>query len=325
MLAARTHAARGSLYTVILRVPPQFALEFRACPLQVTAPVPNPVDSAFTKFLLSLSLIAGSFSATIAEAIEPMPAHLTLRIPSKVLAETRVINVYVPPGYSGKADIRYPVLYMLDGGVDEDFAHLSTTVDELIQRGDIPPMLLVGIENTERRRDLTGPTTVDTDRDIAPVVGESAAFREFIGTELMPQIRLFYRVNDDTAIIGESLAGLFVVETMFLKPDLFDTYIALDPSLWWNAEQWWREAGSRLDGSVAIHARLFLASAGDSGGATAHLADALCRNPLDGLTWTYSAHPELRHANIFHSLEREVIAQVFSAQPWPQPACEGQE
>jgi predicted alpha/beta superfamily hydrolase len=310
---------------VIRRLSTQFALEFRACPLQVTAPVPNFVDSAVAKFLLSFSLLACGFSAAMVQAIEPMPAHLTLRIPSKVLSETRVVNVYVPPGYSGKADIRYPTLYMLDGGENEDFGHLSTTVDELIQRGDIPPMLLVGIENTERRRDLTGPTTVDTDRDIAPVVGESAAFREFVETELMPQIRLFYRVNDDTAIIGESLAGLFVVETMFLKPNLFNTYIALDPSLWWNAEQWWREAGSRLDGSVAIHARLFLASAGDSGSASAHLADALCRNPLDGLTWTYSAHPELRHANIFRSLEHEVITQVFSAQPWPQPTCEGKE
>jgi predicted alpha/beta superfamily hydrolase len=263
--------------------------------------------------------------AASVHADESMPAHLTLRIPSKALAETRVVNVYVPPGYDGKAVLRYPVLYMLDGGVEEDFPHLSSTVDALIQSGDIPPMLLVGIENTERRRDLTGPTTVDADREIAQVVGGSAAFREFIASELIPQIRMFYQVNDDTAIIGESLAGLFAVETMFLKPDLFDTYIALDPSLWWNAEQWWREAGSRLDGSLAIRARLYLASAGDSGTATAHLADALCRNPVEGFVWTYAAHPELRHANIFRKLERDVITQVFSGQPLPPPACEVQE
>jgi hypothetical protein len=79
-----------------------------------------------------------------------MPAHLTLRVPSNVLAETRVINVYVPPDYSGKADKRYPVLYMLDGGEQEDFPHLVGTLVALIKAGTIPPMLLVGIENTER-------------------------------------------------------------------------------------------------------------------------------------------------------------------------------
>jgi predicted alpha/beta superfamily hydrolase len=279
----------------------------------------------FTLSRASFVLAALFCCSSSVHADESIPAHLSLRIPSKLLSETRVVNVYVPPGYDGKSEQRYPVLYMLDGGVKEDFPHLSSTLDALIQNGEIPPMLLVGIENTERRRDLTGPTTVEGDREIAPVVGGSAAFREFIATELMPQIRMFYRVNDDTAIIGESLAGLFAVETMFLKPDLFDTYIALDPSLWWNAEQWWREAGSRLDGSLAIHARLFLASAGDSGTATAHLADALCRNPLEGFVWTYAAHPKLRHANIFRKLERQVITQVFSGQPLPPPTCEAQE
>ena len=280
----------------------------------------------FIRSIAARSLIAASLflcaTCVVADEVEEMPAHLTLRIPSKLLAETRVVNVYAPPGYNGKAETRYPVLYMLDGGEKEDFPHLASTLDALIVANEIPPMLLVGIENTERRRDMTGPTSVDSDREIAPVVGESAAFRGFIERELMPQIRVFYNVNDDAAIIGESLAGLFVIETMFLQPDLFDTYIALDPSLWWNAEQWWREAGSRLDGSADIHARLFLASAGDSGNASAHLADALCLNPLPNLHWTYTPHPKLLHANIFRKLEKEILTQAFSGQPMEPPKCE---
>ncbi len=274
--------------------------------------------------LISTSLfVLGAFvcAGLVAAKDESMPAHLTLRIPSRLLAETRVINVYVPPGYDGKADIRYPVLYMLDGGVKEDFAHLANTLDNLIKEEAIPAMLLVGIENTERRRDLTGPTTVDSDREISPVVGGSAIFREFIETELKPQIAMFYQVNDDSAIIGESLAGLFVVETLFVRPKLFDTYIALDPSVWWNAEQWWREAGKRLDGLTEIHARLFLASAGDSGSSTPHLVDALCGNRLAGFQWSYAAHPELRHANIFRKLEKKVLIEAFSGKPMTEPEC----
>ena len=279
----------------------------------------HSIGPVVTKLTMLFGLLFAAGSA--ASKDEPMPAHLTLRIPSKLLAETRVVNVYVPPGYDGKADARYPVLYMLDGGVEEDFPHLVNTLDGLITENTIPPMLLVGIENTDRRRDLTGPTTVDSDREIAPLVGGSAVFREFIEKELKPQIAMFYNVSDDSAIIGESLAGLFVVETLFIKPKLFDTYIALDPSLWWNAEQWWREAGKRLDGSTEIHARLFLASAGDSGSSTAHLADSLCGNPLAGFQWSYAAHSELRHANIFRKLEKESLSEAFSGKSMAEPDC----
>ena len=281
----------------------------------------DSIHPALARLLLALGLLFGAAGATAAAATS-IPAHLTLRIPSKVLAATRVVNVYVPPDYSGKAEKRYPVLYMLDGGENEDFPHLVGTLDALIKAGTIPPMLLVGIENTERRRDMTGPTTVDSDRQIAPQVGGSATFRQFLAEELLPQIHAFYNVNEEAAIIGESLAGLFVIETMFVQNDLFDTYIAIDPSLWWNAEQWWREAGTRLNGSVAIDARLFLASAGDSGGASAHFADALCRNPLPDLHWNYTHHANLRHANIYRKLEKTLLTEAFSGRPMTTAKCD---
>ena len=270
-------------------------------------------------FLLALSMLPASSGA--AEDEEALPIHLTLRVPSKILAETRVINIHVPPGYDSKAEKTYPVLYMPDGGIREDFPHVAQALDELTASGEIPPMLLVGIENTERRRDLTGPTMVASDRDIAPTVGGSAAFRGFVADELMPLVRTLYKVNDETAIIGESLAGLFVVETLFVQPALFDAYIALDPSLWWNAQQWWREAGSRLNAMQDIDVRLLLASAGDSGEATANLADALCRNPKAGFSWTHAPRSDLRHDNIYRGMEHAVLRQMFSGQPLPAPDC----
>jgi predicted alpha/beta superfamily hydrolase len=203
----------------------------------------------------------------------------------------------------------------------EDFPHVARAVDALIRSGEIPPMLLVGIENTERRRDLTGPTEVESDRTIAPAVGGSEAFRGFISRELMPLIQTFYRVTDEASIIGESLAGLFVVETLFVQPGLFDSYIALDPSLWWNAQQWWREAGSRLDGMAGVQVRLLLASAGDSGDAADNLADALCRHPVQGLRWAHVPRPDLRHGDIFRSLEHSVLRQMFSGQELAAPDC----
>src|SRR5262249_39297306 len=139
-----------------------------------------------------------------------------------------------------------PVLYMPDGGMAEDFLHVAGLVQVSVGNGTMRPFLLVGIENTQRRRDVTGPTENEEDKKIAPRVGGSAAFRSFIRQELMPQVKTRYRTTNETAIVGESLAGLFVVETFLKEPDLFDIYIAFDPSLWWNNQKLVNDAAKDL-------------------------------------------------------------------------------
>jgi predicted alpha/beta superfamily hydrolase len=172
----------------------------------------------------------------------------------------------------------------------------------------------VGIENTERRRDMTGPTEIAEDRKIAPRVGGSAAFRSFIRDELMPQVRSRYRVTNETAIIGESLAGLFIVETFFLQPKLFDTYIALSPSLWWNGEELVRKAGERLKAQPALRNTLYLSSADEENIAppTARLAETLRKSAPAGLKWQFEPRPDLRHHNIYRSVSPQVLRKWFA-------------
>lgn len=246
-------------------------------------------------------------------AEEPAPPHTTFTMESKAVAETRRINVYTPPGYeTGSA--RFPVLYMPDGGMQEDFPHLSTTIDTAIRAGEMRPLILVGIENTERRRDVTGPTEVEEDRKIAPRVGGSVAFRRFIADELMPEIGRRYRVTDETGIIGESLAGLFIVETFFLQPELFDTYIALDPSLWWNNEELVKKAAERLKSQKELRGTTLYLSAAekDIAAATARLAEILRAHPPAGLSWQYKPRPDLRHDNIYRSVSPQVLRELFA-------------
>ena len=200
-----------------------------------------------------------------APASDPILPHQTLTLDSRVLGETRRINVYKPPGYGDAADARYPVLYVPDGGVEEDFPHVTADIDAAIRAGEMRPVIVVGIENTERRRDMTGPTDVATDRKIAPRVGGSANFRAFIRDELIPAIRRRVPGNGQTAIVGESLAGLFVLETFFQEPRLFDIYIALSPSLWWNAQALVRGAAERLRAQPRLTGTLYFATAGDDG------------------------------------------------------------
>ena len=114
----------------------------------------------------------------------PLTIGETFTIDSKVLGETRRINVYVPPVYGDSLNAPRPVLYMPDGGMAEDFLHVAGLMQVSVGNGTVRPFILVGIENTKRRRDLTGPTTIERDKKIAPVVGGPDAFREFIKTEL---------------------------------------------------------------------------------------------------------------------------------------------
>ena len=120
-------------------------------------------------------------------------------------------------------------------------------------------MILVGIANTQRRRDLTGFTEVEKDREIAPVVGGSEKFRAFIKEELFPEINKRYRTTNEKSIIGESLSGLFVVETFLLTPDMFDNYIAFDPSLWWNNHSLVKTAKQHLENFPKTEKRIWFA------------------------------------------------------------------
>jgi predicted alpha/beta superfamily hydrolase len=128
-------------------------------------------------------------AAGAAEKAAPLAIGETFTLQSKVLGETRRINVYLPPGYAEAPDKRFPVLYMPDGGLAEDFLHVAGLVQVSVGNGTMRPFVLVGIENTERRRDLTGPTQNEEDRKIAPRVGGSATFRKFLRQELMPDVK----------------------------------------------------------------------------------------------------------------------------------------
>lgn len=258
-----------------------------------------------------LAVFAGSAVA----AAPPMPAHASFTIDSVRLGEVRHINVYTPPGYDVAKDVRYPVLYMPDGGMQEDFPHVVTDVDTAIRAGEMRPMIVVGIENTERRRDMTGPTEVDSDRKIAVHVGGSAAFRAFIANELMPQIRQCYRTNGKNAIVGESLAGLFVIETFLLQPKLFDTYIALSPSLWWNNMALAHSAAARLKAWPGLTGTLYFATASDDdmGDASEVLQAALRANASHRLTWFYQPWPTLHHSDIYINASPKVFRQLFPA------------
>jgi hypothetical protein len=159
-------------------------------------------------------------------------------IQSKILAEKRVLNIYLPEGYHKDDSIRYPVIYLLDGSADEDFIHIAGLVQFLNFSwvNILPKSILVGIANVDRKRDFTFPTTIAEDKKESPTSGSSQKFILFIEKELQPFIERNYKTNSSKTLIGQSLGGLLATEILFEKPGLFANYVIVSPSLWWNNE-----------------------------------------------------------------------------------------
>jgi hypothetical protein len=245
---------------------------------------------------------------------EPLTIGQSFEIRSAVVNATRRINVYCPPGFDAAAEQSLPVPYMPDGGMAEDLLHVAGLVQVSVGNNTMRPWLLVGIENTERRRDLTGPTDNGDDRKIAEHLGGSQCFRDFIRTELMPEIRSRYRTTQESGIAGESLAGLFVVESFVRAPGLFDRYVAIDPSLWWNRRQLVTAAAGRIGGHAYDGKALFVATSSDADARdVAELVDARrTSGALPSLDFHYRTYPEETHATVYHPAALTAFRAILS-------------
>ncbi|WP_438712528.1 alpha/beta hydrolase [Aquimarina muelleri] len=182
----------------------------------------------------------GSFGQSLPKAISESDFSIgkSITIKSKILEETRNLNIYLPMGYSKDSIKTYPVIYLLDGSKNEDFIHISG----IVQFGSfswiniIPESIVVGIANVDRKKDFTYTSTNTLDQKDFPTSGKSENFVKFLQKELQPFIETTFRTGNSNTIIGQSLGGLLATEILFKTPDLFDNYIIVSPSLWWDNE-----------------------------------------------------------------------------------------
>jgi len=157
-------------------------------------------------------------------------------IQSVQLNEKRTLNIYLPEGYNKNDTTKYPVIYLLDGSADEDFIHIVGLVqfNSFPWVNRVPPSIVVGIANVDRKRDFTFPSTIEKEKKTYPTAGHSDKFIAFIEKDLQPYIEKKYKTNATKTIIGESLGGLLATEILLKKPTLFNKYIIISPSLWWD-------------------------------------------------------------------------------------------
>lgn len=271
-------------------------------------------------FRIAAAVIALAFAVpAAAQTIEPTPILIgqSYALPSATYGGPREINVWLPPGYEQSGQT-YPVLYLLDGGQAQDFHHISGLAQLGTIVGTTRDVIVVGVASVDRRNELALPT--DNPELIAryPTQGQSARFRQFLSDEVLPFVEARYRTNGETALMGESLAGLFVVETFLKEPQMFDAWVAVSPSLWWDGGRLARQAGAYLR-DHSNDSRSLILTIGDEGGEMQTAMDVLVSNLRDfampGLNWTYEPRPTESHATIYHGAALDAFRHLYALPP----------
>lgn len=212
----------------------------------------------------------------------------TLGIKSAVLGEERVVLVRLPAGYENNK-LSYPVLYMTDG--DGHMGHTASTVDFLTRNGRISDLIVVGVTNTDRTRDLT--PTRSTAKNAAgelqwPTSGGADNFLKFFETELIPAIEKDHRVQPYRIFAGHSLGGLFAIHAMVSKPGLFNSYVSVSPSLQWDNGVTLKRAEDFLKSQKELNVTLYVSlgyEPGPIGDSFNSFKEVLAKTNIKGFQW----------------------------------------
>lgn len=231
-------------------------------------------------------------------------------MPSKVLNENRTVYIHCPKPDSTNVNSRFPVLYLMDG--ESHFDMLSQYMDYLSRWNVnvIPEMIVVGIVNTRRTRDLTPTKSIinyfgqpDTSKvSWMKPSGGAEQFLQFIREELMPYIDKTYKTQPFKIFAGHSFGGIASINCMLTYPDMFDAYIAISPSLWWDREYVLKLASKKLKKASMLDKIIFYsdASEGMVDKSTYHsnllkFDSLLSATALKGLDYKYRHYPEETH------------------------------
>jgi predicted alpha/beta superfamily hydrolase len=275
-------------------------------------------------FLIIFLFLALSFTGVQTIKDNHIIMGHTDSIYSKILNEKRKIRIYLPTSATNTtlAKHHYPVVYLLDGDVN------FTSVTEIIQQlsglnenRTCPEMIVVGITNTNRTRDLT-PTNslfgpVDKRDTGFKTSGGGEKFIAFIEKELMPHIDSLYPASPYKILIGHSLGGLIAMDILINHNSMFNAYVLIDPSMWWDQKKLLNQAQQVLKQKTFKGKALFLGIANtmppgmdtievrkDTSGNTQHirsileLADIFKSNPANGLNFKYKYYNDENHNSV---------------------------
>lgn len=254
---------------------------------------------------------------------------------STVLKENRKVWIYLPNSEPNNKQ-RYPVVYLLDG--DGHFQSVVGMIQQLSQvNGNtiVPEMIIVGIPNTDRTRDLT-PTHIASDPPMmdsgfSKNTGGGEKFAAFMEKELMPHIDSLYPTQPFRLLIGHSFGGLTVMNIITNHTRLFNAYIAIDPSMWYDKEKFLKATQMKLAGQKYNGTSLYVGIANtmaegmsleklkkDTSSDTRHIRSIFALdkfikdNPQNGLKYASKYYGDDDHGSVPLISEYDGLRFIFS-------------
>jgi predicted alpha/beta superfamily hydrolase len=253
----------------------------------------------FNYFIILFSFLISQANAQNPELYNHI-SNEVFSIPSRVLNQERKLYIHVPKRDSSDLNKPLPVLYLLDG--ENHFHTLAAYIDYLSHWKVIPPMIVVGIISIDRRKDLT-PTNslINFDGNVDSsykTSGGNEQFLQFIQKELMPYIDANYKASPFKIFAGHSLGGLTTIDCMLTHPDMFDAYIAISPSLWWDNKCILRLTDKKLANLSIANKKIFYSDGNEGGSFHSDLLkfDKLIEDGrLQGFEHKYTYYPNESH------------------------------
>lgn len=213
---------------------------------------------------------------------------------SAFLKEERQFQVLLPKDYQPGSAAKYDVLYILDG--DSNLKATSAIQQFAEDEKYVPSVIMVAVFNTNRFRDMT-----PTHDPRAAGTGGADKFLSFLKNELVPYINKTYPTTGNDILYGHSLTGLFSVYALLAEPELFDAYLAADPSLWWDNKFIEKLAGEKLKASSHAGKSLFITGLDTEALKHMGIADfdtALKTIAPKGLNWKIAGYADEHHGSV---------------------------
>ena len=279
----------------------------------------NCITGRLTFLALTFAML--SPAAPAQDIAPPAPQKLTLH--SNLLNEDRIVWVRTPRDYDKGKD-PLPVLYLTDG--PDHINLIGAEIDFLARQDRMPPLIVVGIANTDRTRDLT-PSHSDAknpDGKVAnPTSGGGDRFVDFIQNELMPEIEKRYRTAPYRIFAGHSFGGLMAVYILVTRPDMFNAYIAASPSLWWDNQRTLHEAQDFFATHAELNKTLFLALGSEDNSQVPmrqsfdEMQKTLTEKVPKDFHWDWARYPDEDHGSMVLRAYHAGLRTVFA--DWQTP------
>ena len=251
----------------------------------------------------------------------PIIAGEAFTLPSKILGEDRTVYVALPASYS-RGGQAYPVLYLTDA--QWNFAQTQTSAAFLARNRIIPEVIVVGVTNRDRTRDLYA-TRADFKRGGQtipfPTSGNADRFLEFIEKELITWTEANYRTVPLRILAGHSAGGNFALHAMRTKPGLFQAVIATSPWLAWDDH---KESIALVQffTSSKVPLRSLFFSYADEGaemkGDIDALSNALQSRNIPTLRWKSATYPTETHDSTGIKSYYDGLRMIFDGWDYPR-------